>query len=77
MNKTILFRKFLLIFILCLSFSTQDAWAYIDAGTGSMIIQMVIAFFAGAIYIIKVNMKRIKMWFSDHFPKKNLEDKNG
>ena len=43
--------------------------AYLDAGTGSLIIQLLIAFGLGISYYIKVNWKRLKAFFSTYFSK--------
>ncbi len=36
------------------AFFTRDAFAYLDAGTGSYIIQIIIAVFIGAITAVKI-----------------------
>ena len=59
--------KFLLIL-----FWSGSAFAYLDPGTGSMIIQSVIAALAGAAYAIKLYWTQLKVWF---FSLKKKEDK--
>lgn len=51
----------LAIFIILLS--EKNASAYIDPGTGSMIVQAVIAAIAGSAVAIKIFWKRIKYFF--------------
>jgi len=38
----------------------QDAYAYLDPGTGSLILQSTIAAIAGGLFIIKTNFQKIK-----------------
>ncbi len=54
------------IFVLILSFFTilDSALAYIDPGTGSMILQIVVAVFIGAIFTIKSFWYKITSFFS-------------
>ncbi len=47
-----------------------DASAYLDPGTGSIIIQALIAGFVGAAFFIKIYYKRIKEILSNIFSKK-------
>lgn len=60
------------IVILTLSFLVlvvQDAHAYLDPGTGSYILQVTIAFLAGASFAIKIFWKNIKIYLSNLFSK--------
>ena len=47
----------------------SNVYAYLDPGTGSMILQTVIAVFLGAAFIIKTQWRRLKAMFN----KKNQE----
>ena len=49
--------------------SAKDAFAYIDAGTGSYILQLVLAGFLGACFAAKAFWKNIKAFFSKLFSK--------
>lgn len=51
--------------------STGNAHAYIDPGTGSYILQMVIAGLVGAAFTLKLLWKRIQVFFSRSTSKKN------
>jgi hypothetical protein len=42
----------------------DDAQAYIDPGTGSMVIQSLIAVIAGGLFAIKTYWHKLKMFFS-------------
>ncbi|HIF02591.1 MAG TPA: hypothetical protein EYQ84_04480 [Nitrospinaceae bacterium] len=45
-------------------FVPGKAWAYLDPGTGSMILQGLIAGLMGALFTIKIYWARIKNFFS-------------
>jgi hypothetical protein len=49
---------------------TFKANAYIDPGTGSLIIQALIAGIAGGLFAIKMFWRQIKLFFSNLFTKK-------
>ena len=52
-----------LFFVLCISFSS-NASAYIDPGTGSLLIQGLIAGVAAGLYAIKQYWYRLKNFFT-------------
>ncbi len=47
------------------------AHAYLDAGTGSAIIQMIIAVFLGGLCAIKIFWNKIKTFYGKLFSRKN------
>jgi len=58
-------RIVLVLFFLSVSFLfffPQDVYAYIDPGTGSYFIQLVVATLLGILYFLKVNWKRFKSY---------------
>ncbi len=61
--------SFLIVGMLVLVFS-GEAWAYIDWGTGSLLIQMAIAGLVGASLAVKIFWKQIKGFFARLFSKK-------
>ncbi|MCK4638398.1 MAG: hypothetical protein KAT33_03165 [Bacteroidales bacterium] len=63
--KHLKFFALLMFFLFAL-----DASAYLDPGTGSIIIQALIAGFVGAAFVIKIYYKRIKDFFANIFSKK-------
>ena len=65
----IIFGLFYLVF-------PQKAYAYLDPGTGSLIIQMIIAGLIGASFAIKVYWKKIKAFFANHFSKSRRRGKD-
>ena len=61
--KVAVFSFFLSVFFSC------QALAYLDAGTGSYIIQMLIAIFLGGIFAVKIFWKKITNFFKNLFSK--------
>ena len=59
-----------------LMFFTKPAYAYIDPGTGSMMIQAVIAGIAAASVSIGIFWKRIKLFLSRLSGRKQKEEPN-
>ncbi len=55
-----IFVWFVLFALVCV----DDALAYIDSGTGSLIIQSLIAVIAGGLFAIKTYWHKLKMFFS-------------
>ena len=55
-----MFNKLLILFFFM--FSSSNAFAYLDPGTGSLIIQSVIAGIAAAAYGIRMYWYKIKGW---------------
>lgn len=55
--------------------SSSPAWAYLDPGTGSMILQLLIASIAGALVVIKMYWYKLKKFFSrEKSPVKDKDD---
>jgi hypothetical protein len=50
--------NFLCIFSLLIWF--QDAYAYLDPGTGSLVLQAVLAVFTGGLFVVKTYWQKIK-----------------
>jgi hypothetical protein len=57
------FWPFLAISLILGQFSISNAFAYIDPGSGSMIVQMLIGTLVGAGIAIKIYWQKIKMKF--------------
>ncbi|MGO9139576.1 MAG: hypothetical protein ACLQBC_18175 [Syntrophales bacterium] len=49
---------------------SQDAFAYLDPGTGSYVFQVSIAAFLGGLFTIKIYWQKIKDFFINLFSKK-------
>ena len=50
-----------------LVFVAWNVHAYIDPGTGSLIIQVIIASFIGGLFLIKVFWRKVKAFFNNLF----------
>ena len=65
--------RFLIVALLILS-SSMNSYAYLDLGTGSYFIQIVLAASLGTLYSIKIFWKNIKSFLKNIFSKnKNIE----
>lgn len=67
-------RPFLLVAAWAMIFPA-DAWAYLDPGTGSLIVQSLIALLAAIGYGLRLYWSRIRLWFKgstdDSHPQRN------
>lgn len=59
-----------ILFILFDFVITKNAYAYLDPGTGSYILQMIIGALIGALFAIKIYWRRIIKFFNDIFTRK-------
>jgi hypothetical protein len=62
--------KLIIISLFLLSFS-DPLYAYLDPGTGSLIIQALIAGIVGVLYVIKIYWQKIKSLFIKESDKTN------
>ena len=53
--------------------SAMDAHAYLDPGSGSLLIQALIAGFLGASFYVAMSWKKLKAFFQARRDKKNAE----
>jgi len=68
-----IFQLFAIIGIqlfLFFSIFTQEAYAYLDPGTGSYIFQLIIATSIGGLYAVKLFWTKIVVFFKNLFRKK-------
>jgi len=56
--------KLTLVFIFLSLLVPPNAYAYLDPGSGSYLIQIIVASSAGLGYLIKINWKKIRGFFS-------------
>jgi hypothetical protein len=62
-----LMPRFLLVSAFCFNIylgTVSPAWAYLDPGTGSMMLQLMLASIAGGLVVIKMYWHKIKKFFS-------------
>lgn len=67
--------KDIIVITIAIILLPQLAFAYLDPGTGSYIIQMVIAGLLSVAFLIKTYWSNIKLYLVNRFSKKN--DNNG
>lgn len=63
-----------LILLLFLAIEPFSASAYLDPGTGSFIIQIIIAALVGISFTLKIYWKRMVGWLSNIFKAKNKKN---
>ena len=68
-------KKFSLIYILTLIFFPTKAFAYLDPGTGSIILQAILGFIAASITTISIYWTKFKSLISKLFNKKEKNKK--
>ena len=69
------FKNVLILTLILLLWPIRKAYAYIDPGTGSYIIQVMIGGLLGAAFALKVYWKKVKAYFSNLFSKRTKSDK--
>ena len=66
-SKTSLTTSSVSLSVFLLPLTSQNIHAYIDPGTGSLIIQILIASFVGGLFLIKVFWGKVKAFFNNLF----------
>ena len=70
---TIFFRTLIVFVFFCCIFP-QNVYAYLDAGTGAYVIQILVAIFVGGVVALKLFWGNIKILFKKLFTKKGEEE---
>ena len=65
-----LFFRAIFVFVIFCSIFPQNAYGYLDAGTGAYIVQILVAIFVGGVISMKIFWTNIKMFFQKLFSKK-------
>jgi O-antigen/teichoic acid export membrane protein len=60
-----------ILFFLCFFFFTSSAYAYLDPGTGSIILQAIVGAFAAFFSTIYIFWEKVKFFFRKVFKKDN------
>lgn len=68
--------KFFVFAILLYFLFLSKAYAYLDPGTGSIILQAIIGFLSAAAAVIVMYINKIKAFFSKIFKRKKIDDSN-
>jgi len=63
------FKILNIVVVLCLIFS-RKAYAYLDLGTGSYIFQLIIGFFLGGLFVMKIFWKKIEFFLKKLFSRR-------
>jgi hypothetical protein len=74
-SKSLVVHSVAMASVLFLTF-TRDAYAYLDPGTGSYILQLVIAALLGASLAIKIYWGNIKKFFATRVLKTHREEQD-
>ncbi len=61
--------------LFCLIF-TKKAYAYIDPGTGSYILQIIMAALLGGLFTVKLYWKKIRIFFKNLFSRREKREKH-
>ncbi|OGM11465.1 hypothetical protein A2Z22_00240 [Candidatus Woesebacteria bacterium RBG_16_34_12] len=69
MNRLKYFLTFLVVFFIFLFFLPRQAQAYIDPGTGSYVVQIILAFILGGVFTLKLYWKKITKFLRKLFSK--------
>lgn len=69
-------KKYLFYTTVLYFFSHSDVYAYLDPGTGSMILQAIIGFITAALATILYYWEKVKTFFLKLFRKKKKSEKN-
>jgi hypothetical protein len=66
--------SFIGLFLVIFLFSLENAYAYLDPGTGSFILQVMLGILLGAAFTIKIYWRNILAFFKRIFSKKGNKD---
>lgn len=72
--KTRLTNSGVLLSVFLLPLPSQSVHGYIDPGTGSLVLQVLIASFVGALFLIKIYWGKLKAFFNNLFSKARKGD---
>ena len=75
MKRRPLITVAVLLFLSHLMFP-ETAYAYLDPGTGSYLLQVGLAVLVGASFAIKIYWRKIKTSLANHFSKRKKDGKN-
>ncbi len=68
---TTIFALFALFFLIF----SEEAYAYLDPGTGSYILQLIIAGLLGGLFALKMFWSKVKNFFVNVFSRRNKHEK--
>lgn len=68
--RSIKFTTLITLIFLALFLFPRSVHAYVDPGTGSYVIQLIMAFFLGGVFAIKLYWKKIKSFLAKFLSRK-------
>jgi hypothetical protein len=68
--------RVVLVAVLLLAIVSAPAYAYLDPGSGSYLLQILLAGLLGALFTLKVFWKRIVSFFAQLFSKRPRDDQD-
>ena len=71
MLKKITFGNLVLFSLLFVCITPQNAYAYLDPGSGSFLIQLLLAGIFGVVFAVKMFWRKIAVFFKKLFTRKN------
>ncbi|MCE5313973.1 MAG: hypothetical protein ABFD49_12135 [Armatimonadota bacterium] len=74
MQRVIRPWEILTVSVCLLLVSMQGAYAYIDPGTGSYVLQVVVASLLAAAFVVRSTWSNIKRGFAKHVLKRSADD---
>jgi hypothetical protein len=69
-------KRFILLFTLLIVLMCDNVYAYLDPGTGSYMLQILIAAALGGVYALKVYWAKILYFFRNIFKAKDRDKKD-
>ena len=69
-------KKTLFLIIILFIFNTNQAFAYLDPGTGSIILQAILGFIAAALAYFSFYWNKVKIFLSKLFKKDKKSDQD-
>ena len=67
-------KKYILVTITLLFFLSNDAYAYLDPGSGSIILQAILGFIAAALATASYYWNKLKIFFSKLFKREKKSE---
>ena len=70
MARTTFLRTFFCVLVCCIFVFAENCYGYLDPGTGSYILQLLIGALFGAMFALKIFWKKIRNFFGQFFLRK-------
>jgi hypothetical protein len=70
MTKSLFLKTFLCVLVGCIFIFAENSYGYLDPGTGSYVLQLLIGALFGALFTLKIFWKKIRNFFDQFFARK-------